>query len=160
MAEFFKLVDTADIINKKLSKIPTDDGTLVDLFNTELVDQAYNAESFKAQSGKAVAEALGELAQQIPNVVVEQTFTADSTNAQSGKAVSYAISSAINSAKEELQGEISGITSRLDNFTTQSFIASTEAPANTAILWIDTSEDGGLKYHNGTDWVTVPVRFS
>lgn len=89
MAEFFKLADTVDIINKKLSKIPTDDGTLVDLFNAELIDQAYGAESPKAQSGKAVAEAIEQatsaFAQQIPEV--DQTFDPESLNAQSGVAI-------------------------------------------------------------------------
>ena len=35
------------------------------------------------------------------------------------------------------------------------------APSNTKLLWIDTgTTDPGLKYYNGSSWVTVPVRWS
>lgn len=45
--------------------------------------------------------------------------------------------------------------------TNKVFEASTNPPTNTNLLWIDTtSVTGGLKYYNGTKWVTVPVRFS
>lgn len=38
------------------------------------------------------------------------------------------------------------------------FHAGPSAPANTGLLWIDTTATtGGLKYHNGTAWVHVPV---
>ena len=38
------------------------------------------------------------------------------------------------------------------------FHAETSAPANTGLLWIDTTANtGGLKYHNGSAWVHVPV---
>ena len=38
------------------------------------------------------------------------------------------------------------------------FHAGTSAPANTGLLWIDTTANtGGLKYHNGSAWVHVPV---
>lgn len=43
---------------------------------------------------------------------------------------------------------------------TGGFVAQTTPPDNTALLWIDTNPDGGLKYNNGSEWVTVPVRFS
>lgn len=35
------------------------------------------------------------------------------------------------------------------------FVASTTAPSNTKLLWIDTSNGGVLKYHNGTSWVST-----
>lgn len=38
------------------------------------------------------------------------------------------------------------------------FVISTVAPENTNVLWIDTAN--GLKYHNGSDWVTVPVAYN
>lgn len=39
--------------------------------------------------------------------------------------------------------------------------AGTSAPSNTSKLWIDTTAvTGGLKYHNGTDWVRVPLAYS
>ena len=34
----------------------------------------------------------------------------------------------------------------------------TTAPTNTNLLWVDTAN--GLKYHNGTAWVTVPVAYN
>lgn len=38
------------------------------------------------------------------------------------------------------------------------FHAGTTAPSNTGLLWIDTTANtGGLKYHNGSAWVHVPV---
>lgn len=41
------------------------------------------------------------------------------------------------------------------------FHAGNVAPANTKLLWIDTNPStGGLKYHNGNDWVTVPVCYA
>lgn len=44
--------------------------------------------------------------------------------------------------------------------TCAGFVAQETEPENTDVLWIDTSSDGGLKYYDGTSWVTVPVRFS
>jgi hypothetical protein len=41
---------------------------------------------------------------------------------------------------------------------TKQFHVGTTAPSNTNLLWIDTAN--GLKYHNGTDWVIVPVAYS
>lgn len=41
------------------------------------------------------------------------------------------------------------------------YIAQSTPPENTKTLWIDTSGDnGGLKYHDGTNWVHVPVDYS
>ena len=41
------------------------------------------------------------------------------------------------------------------------FSAGTTAPSNTKLLWIDTNAStGGLKYYNGTAWVTVPVGYT
>jgi len=40
------------------------------------------------------------------------------------------------------------------------FHAGTSAPANTGLLWIDTTANtGGLKYHNGSAWVLVPSNY-
>lgn len=38
------------------------------------------------------------------------------------------------------------------------FHVGSTAPADTAILWIDTA--GGLKYYNGSAWVVVPVAYA
>lgn len=41
------------------------------------------------------------------------------------------------------------------------FYAGTSTPTNTKLLWIDTTATtGGLKYYNGSAWVSVPVAFS
>lgn len=41
------------------------------------------------------------------------------------------------------------------------FHAGTSAPASTGLLWIDTNAaTGGLKYHNGSAWVHVPVAYT
>jgi hypothetical protein len=100
----------------------------------------------------------------LKNKLVEQDYDATSENAQSGKAIGIqlqSITTGIQGNIGTLESTVAELKDSLDNFKpSPSFIASTEAPANTSVLWIDASEDGGLKYHNGTDWVTVPVRFS
>lgn len=41
------------------------------------------------------------------------------------------------------------------------FVASSTAPEDTSVLWIDTTAStGGLKYYNGTAWVHVPVAYT
>lgn len=40
------------------------------------------------------------------------------------------------------------------------FVAQASAPSDTKVLWIDTSGGGGLKYHNGSAWVPVPVAYT
>lgn len=44
------------------------------------------------------------------------------------------------------------------NVVANVFHLGNEAPEDTAILWIDPAN--GLKYHNGTAWVTVPVAYA
>lgn len=47
------------------------------------------------------------------------------------------------------------------NHTHSVFHAGTTAPGDTKLLWIDTnSATGGLKYHNGSAWVHVPVAYT
>ena len=41
---------------------------------------------------------------------------------------------------------------------TNPFIVSTSAPSNTHVFWID--PNNGLKYHNGSTWVAVPVAWT
>lgn len=41
---------------------------------------------------------------------------------------------------------------------TAPFYVGTTAPSNTSVLWIDTNN--GLKYYNGSAWVTCPVGYS
>lgn len=41
------------------------------------------------------------------------------------------------------------------------FAVGASAPANKKLLWIDTNATtGGLKYHNGSAWVHVPVAYT
>lgn len=46
------------------------------------------------------------------------------------------------------------------NALSQIFVAGTTAPTDTRKLWIDTSTNSGLKYHNGSAWVAVPVLYT
>lgn len=49
----------------------------------------------------------------------------------------------------------------VSSFTSDIFYAGASAPANTKLLWIDTNATtGGLKYHNGSAWVHVPVAYT
>lgn len=49
----------------------------------------------------------------------------------------------------------------LPSFQTAVFSAGTTAPADKSLLWIDTTAGtGGLKYWNGSAWVTVPVAYA
>lgn len=45
--------------------------------------------------------------------------------------------------------------------TWKPFHVGTSAPSDTTQLWIDTTpNNGGLKYHNGSAWVAVPVAYT
>ena len=47
------------------------------------------------------------------------------------------------------------------SIVTDIFYYGASAPSNTKLLWIDSNTaTGGLKYHNGSDWVHVPVAWS
>ncbi len=47
------------------------------------------------------------------------------------------------------------------NINVKGFAAQSSAPGNTSLLWIDTTaKTGGLKYHNGSAWVPVPVAYT
>lgn len=47
------------------------------------------------------------------------------------------------------------------NINVKGFAAQSSAPGNTSLLWIDTTaKTGGLKYHNGSAWVSVPVAYT
>lgn len=68
-------------------------------------------------------------------------------NKTSGMATQTYVTNAINTATA--------------NIVTDVFKTGSTAPSNTKLLWIDTgTSDPGLKYHNGSSWVTVPVRWS
>lgn len=60
-----------------------------------------------------------------------------------------------------IQDDVDDIETRLSKVESGMFYVGATSPTNTHLLWIDTtSVTGGLKYHNGTNWVTVPVRFA
>lgn len=40
---------------------------------------------------------------------------------------------------------------------TKVFSIGTTAPSDTKLLWVDTTSNSGLKYYNGSAWVTMPV---
>lgn len=48
----------------------------------------------------------------------------------------------------------------LDKALTKVFSIGTTAPSDTRLLWIDTTSNSGLKYYNGSTWVTMPVCWS
>ena len=66
-----------------------------------------------------------------------------------------------NSGKPVAQNLPTGVTSvngQTGEVILDIFHVGTTAPSNTKLLWIDTAN--GLKYHNGTTWVTVPVAYN
>lgn len=74
-------------------------------FGDYAVDQSYNADSENAQSGKAVAEAIGKIVSASPDggyVIIDQSYNALSENAQSGRAVAEAIANLVNGSPEAL----------------------------------------------------------
>jgi hypothetical protein len=150
----FNLSDTAQVIDEKLGKIPGTGETWTDKLGeelrTELIDQTFDASSENAQSGVAVeaamSAAVNDALTTVRDELIDQTFNASSENAQSGVAVEAALA--------KLREDISKIPD------SPSFLAQAEEPTDHAVLWIDTKADGGLKYYNGSSWVTVPVRFS
>ena len=53
------------------------------------------------------------------------------------------------------------VDSAIASLVTDIYQTGSTAPSNTKLLWIDTgTTDPGLKYYNGSSWVTVPVRWS
>lgn len=57
-------------------------------------------------------------------------------------------------AKTDLTTEVQ---ENLNNALTKVFYIGTTAPSDTRLLWIDTTSNSGLKYYNGSAWVTMPV---
>lgn len=59
---------------------------------------------------------------------------------------------------QDVGAAASGHSHSFESLSGRVFHAGTSAPANTGLLWIDTTANtGGLKYHNGSAWVHVPV---
>lgn len=57
-------------------------------------------------------------------------------------------------AKTDLTTEVQN---NLNNALTKVFFVGTTAPSDTRLLWVDTTSNSGLKYYNGSAWVTMPV---
>lgn len=57
-------------------------------------------------------------------------------------------------AKTDLTTEVQ---ENLNKALTKVFYIGTTAPSDTRLLWIDTTSNSGLKYYNGSAWVTMPV---
>lgn len=131
----------------------------------------------------AVAVALtGELAAAYDRVVrlltgvtaVTQTLGSDHTTLPTSKAVSDAMVQAGNLPAGGLTDQAlvkasngnydvkwADVKYAEDGHTHPIFSAGTAAPAETHLLWVDTTPNtGGLKYHNGAGWVHVPVAYS
>lgn len=69
-----------------------------------------------------------------------------------------ALSTDISLTAEDVGAAASGHSHSFENLSGRVFHAGTSAPSNKGLLWIDTTAStGGLKYHNGSAWVHVPV---
>ena len=84
---------------------------------------------------------------QISNNLANYSTTTEMNN----KFANYSTTTQMNSA----------ISAATASIVTDIYKTGSSAPSNTKLLWIDTgTSDPGLKYHNGSSWVTVPVRWS
>lgn len=74
------------------------------------------------------------------------------------------ISAAAKSTVESLSSDVSSAKSSINNLNTtinnlpkNIFYVGKTAPTDKKLLWIDTTSNSGLKYYNGSAWVTMPV---
>jgi len=60
-----------------------------------------------------------------------------------------------------VQGVLEELNTKIGTVAPTPYHRGSTAPTNTALLWIDTTATtGGLKYYNGTAWVSVPVSYT
>lgn len=75
-----------------------------------------------------------------------------------------AVKQGADTAWDEASGDTAELQKRVEKLESRPavvFYAGTVAPADTSILWIDTTANtGGLKYYNGSTWVHVPVAYT
>ena len=72
-----------------------------------------------------------------------------------------ALSTDISLTAQDVGAVASGHSHSFESLSGKVFHAGTAAPSNKGLLWIDTTANtGGLKYHNGTAWVHVPVAYT
>jgi len=102
---------------------------------------------------------------------VKNAATAASTSAQEAKTTADTALAAANSAKNAADTALTTANALKDifeqsgggetggNITLEYYSIGPQPPENTKLLWIDTTAGGtgGLKYHNGSDWMAVPV---
>jgi len=71
------------------------------------------------------------------------------------------ITNALNTSKQYTDNTVTNLRNEVINGTIGGAVFyGTTPPSNTRALWIDTTPStGGLKYHNGTAWVSVPVAY-
>ena len=53
--------------------------------------------------------------------------------------------------------DLKTLSNTMSTTLTKVFSIGTTAPTDTKLLWIDTTSNSGLKYYNGSAWVTMPV---
>lgn len=117
----------------------------------------------------------GDLSSVVKDLLVDDTFDPTSSNAASGKAVNEAVNKAIKTvySKTEVDSKIKTVNDSINSVKNNTytkaeidkkiasfggFVVSTTAPSSKDLLWIDPAN--GLKYHNGTAWVPVPVAYT
>lgn len=112
---------------------------------------------------KSIAEARREAAEAMnahtgadnPHGITTEDIDAVPT---SRKVNGKALSTDISLTAEDVGAAASGHSHSFENLSGRVFHAGTSAPSNKGLLWIDTTAStGGLKYHNGSAWVHVPV---
>ena len=59
----------------------------------------------------------------------------------------------VNNRLEQANEEFESINQQISSLG--GFVAGTEAPSNTKMLWIDTANNNLMKYYNGTQWVSI-----
>lgn len=56
-----------------------------------------------------------------------------------------------------LSEDLKTLNNTVSSALTKVFSIGTTAPSDTKLLWVDTTSNSGLKYYNGSAWVTMPV---
>lgn len=76
-----------------------------------------------------------------------------SSDLSSTKSTVSTLSSDVSNAKSS----ISSLNTTVSSLPKNIFYVGTTAPTDTKLLWVDTTSNSGLKYYNGSAWVTMPV---
>ena len=111
-------------------------------------------------NGKALSTDISLTAEDVGARPASWTPTVEDLDAvpTSRKVNGKALSADISLTAEDVGAAASGHSHSFENLSGRVFHAGTSAPSNKGLLWIDTTAStGGLKYHNGSAWVHVPV---